>query len=143
PEVVVHHLEIPGHFAGGSMQCYETVAIQVLPEAQAAVIIGAGTAGGDEYQIVFCIAGDDGPGIGRTGGMRLWPLPAVPGRVGRIARDGVPGPAQLAGQYVVRPDGAPAIVEALVIAQRGPYNDEIADDSGWRSDTDVLPIARF
>jgi hypothetical protein len=121
-------LEMPGELSGIGSEGDEGVGEAVVAEALAAVVIGAGGAGGDEDEIAHGVGDDNRPGVGAAGP--------------RGAGHRVPRPLELAGDGVEAPDFAARHVGGAVVRDGGADYDRVVDNGGRRGLLVVAEPAR-
>src|SRR6185312_15650927 len=141
PDIVMHDLETPYPFAGGSPQSHQRIGIQVGPQPFTAVIIRARTGGRHEDHIARGVRTQDGPGVGRTTFVGMGSHPGRISAVGRIFGDRVPAPAELAGMDIVCPDDPGRLVEPLIVAHRRTGDHKVADNDRRRGLLHFFPVA--
>ena len=134
PQVVVHELPGPDHLAARRVQCDQRIGMAVVSKPFTAIIIRARGSGRGEDQVQFLIHRQWRPDIGSSGARRLLRSP-VRGIIGiRLARNGMPLPAQFAVAGVIGPDRAEAEVRFPVVDHAGAEYDRIVNNYRRRSD---------
>src|SRR6266849_1871266 len=133
PEVVVNHLEAPHEFARSCAQSYHGVSPLVVAFADATVIIGAGTACGDENEIALGVHRNRGPGVARARARRGLISPGS---------DGIPSPAKISVSYVKGANNAALHGDGAVVAQRGTGDNQILEDGRRGGDLIVSRVAQ-
>ena len=110
PQIVMNGLKGPDLFSGRRFQYDDRIGIAIVARAKAAIVVRAGTSGGEEHQTVGLIDDDSGPGVGASRG--------------RVLGKRVKRPDKYAGFRVERADFAGGHAGAAVIGDEGSYDDE-------------------
>ncbi len=115
-------------FTRFAAQCDDGVGPFVVAGTEAAVVVRAGAASGDEEQVALGIYGHDGPSIARA---------AAPGRVFAFRRrrrgiggERVPAPAKSARAGVVSAHNASGHVHSMIVVDGGADDDQVVNDGG-------------
>jgi len=137
----VHHLEVPHHRAGRSAQRDHGAGVEVLPQPLPAEEIRAGAPDRDEHQVSRRVGRDHAPGVGGAGPVRGRPAPGVIARRATVPRHRVPAPTLAPAARVVGAHDAVGGVAAVVVADRGPDDHQVAHHRRRRGDL-VLPGER-
>lgn len=124
----MYQLESPNELAGFAAQSHDGIGPLVVTGTQAAVVVGAGAAGGDKEQVTLTIHRHDGPCVACT---------AAPGstlafrscRIG-ICGKRIPAPAKSARACIVGTHYAASHVHAMIVVNGGADDNEIVDDRG-------------
>src|ERR1700674_124382 len=118
---MMHNLEAPNEFARAGAQSNNRVGPFIVALPDAAVIIGAGAASGDENEVALGIHRESGPGVA-----------GASARCGLIGprRDGIPSPTELAGAHVEGANNSALHGDRAIVAHRRAGNDEVFKDGG-------------
>src|SRR5215470_2095846 len=102
----MNDLKAPNKFAGGSFEGDDRVGPLVIAFADAAVVVRAGAAGGDEDKVAFGIDGDCGPGIACASARSGFECPG----------DRIPRPTEFSSADVVGTDDAALESDGAIVA---------------------------
>lgn len=116
----MHHLKSPHERARGRLQRDHGIRPLVIPRPGAAVVIGAGAAGGDEDHVSRRIGCQGGPRVGRAGPHLLLFRP----------RNRIPRPPQYSGTRIVRTHHSAGHIYGAIVADGRAGDYEVSDDDG-------------
>src|SRR4029453_10000424 len=126
----MHHLEVPGSFAGLCLECHETLSKEVVPRALSSIIIIARRTEGQIDVTQLLVTAHDRPDIRIAGMLPGVVLPRVDAWLFAL-RHSMKNPPLLAGPHIKASDvtwrhGFPA----GIINNRRPHNGDVATDNG-------------
>jgi hypothetical protein len=133
---------MPHHRSCRRAQRHDRVGVAVVTGSLPAEVVRARAPGRHEHEIAGGVGGDHRPRVGRAGRVGHHATPALPCRVGRVARNRIPAPAQLAGARVESPHLATRRVRAVVVGDRGAGDDQSVDHGRRRGELVLLLIGR-
>lgn len=128
PEVVVDELKSPDEFPRFSTQSDDGIRPLAIAGAETAVIVGAGTAGGNEDKVTFGIDDHDGPGVASASAPRF--VGRLLRRDGDVGRKRLPFPAERTGSNIEGANDAIRHFGAGVVVDGRTDDDDVVDDGG-------------
>ena len=133
PNVVMHRLKVPHHFAGGTSKGDDRTGVVVASVTFAAVIVRAGVAGRKKEKVSGGIGRYDRPDVRGTEPINRFSISFRTLVV--IWRKSFPGPFEFARSSVKSPNDSAGRIDSIVVTNRRADDDQVVDDCGRRSDS--------